>query len=116
MKKRTRKKAYDCSHHVLNDFLVTDDPYPIHNTEDYCKLGKFDNTWTPPSDADEPHQCENCIRFCASRPMIRKEREERKRMKEFERDWRREERLAFLAGVSQKEEPFGIILDNDLPF
>ena len=114
MKKRTRKKAYDCSHHVLNDFLVTDDPYPIHNTEDYCKLGKFDITWSPPS--DNPHPCENCKRFCASRPMIRKKREKRHRWKEFERDWRREERLAFLAGVSQKEEPFGIIPDIDLPF
>ena len=45
MKLRKRKKAYDCSHHVYDNFLVTDDPYPIYNTDDYCKLGKFNNTW-----------------------------------------------------------------------
>ena len=49
MKLRKRKKAYDCAHHVYKDVFVTDDPYPIHNTEDYCKLGKYDNTWTPPA-------------------------------------------------------------------
>ena len=73
MKLRKRKKAYDCSHHVYEDFLVTDDPYPIHNTEDYCKLGKYDNTWSAPE--KKVNICEHCNRFCASRPMIRKQRE-----------------------------------------
>lgn len=45
MKQRLRKKAYECSHlFVGEDFLVTDDPYPIYNREFYCTIGKFN--WT----------------------------------------------------------------------
>lgn len=86
MKLRKRKKAYDCSHHVFEDFMVTDDPYPIYNTEDYCKLGKFDNTWLAPE--KKLSLCENCKKFCASRPMIRKQREIKTSIKESERAWR----------------------------
>jgi len=93
MKRRIRKKAYDCSHHVYEDFLVTDDPYPIHNTEDYCKLGKFDNTWLAPE--KKVSLCENCNRFCASRPMIKEERK-RTKWKDYERDFRKAYRQAFL--------------------
>ena len=98
---RKRKKAYDCSHHVFEDFLVTDDPYPIHNTEDYCKLGKFNNTWAPPSEKVYP--CEVCKRFCVSRPMIRKQRERMEFQKDCEREWRKGERAAFLSGTLQDE-------------
>lgn len=114
MKWRIRKKAYDCSHHVYEDFLVTDDPYPIHNTEDYCKLGKFDNTWTRPD--DKVSLCDNCKRFCASRPMIRKQRERDARLKEWGKEYRKAERAAFRAGVSQKENSGVLHLDIDLPF
>ena len=86
MKLRKRKKAYDCSHHVFENFLVTDDPYSIYNTEDYCKLGKFDNTWLAPE--KRLSLCENCKKFCASRPMIRKQREIKTSIKESEREWR----------------------------
>ena len=102
MKVRKRKKAYDCSHHVFVDFIVTDDPYPIHNTEDYCKLGKFDNTWLEPDKKLYP--CEHCNRFCASRPMIRKKREIKAFYKEVERDWRRNYCAAARAGVAQDED------------
>ena len=102
MKLRKRKKAYDCSHHVFEDFLVTDDPYPIHNTEDYCKLGKYDNTWTPPD--KKVSLCENCKRYCASRPMIRKQRERRSFSKEVERDWKRNYCAAVCAGVAQDKD------------
>lgn len=101
MKRRTRKKAYDCAHHVYEDFLVTDDPYPIHNTEDYCKLGKYDNTWTPPD--KKVNLCEHCKRFCASRPLIRKERERKAFLKEVERDWKRNYCAAVRAGVAQED-------------
>ena len=101
MKRRTFKKAYDCAHHVYEDFLVTDDPYPIHNTEDYCKLGKYDNTWTPPD--KKVSLCEHCKRFCASRPMIRKQRERKAFYREVERDWNRNYCAAVRAGVAQKD-------------
>ena len=101
MKWRKRKKAYDCSHHVYEDFLVTDDPYPIHNTEDYCKLGKYDNTWLAPE--KKVSLCEHCKRFCASRPMIRKQRERKAFLKEVERDWNRNYCAAVRAGVAQED-------------
>lgn len=102
MKKRIRKKAYDCAHHVFEDFLVTDDPYPIHNTEDYCKLGKYDNTWLAPE--KKVSLCEHCKRFCASRPMIRKQRERKAFLKEVERDCKKAYRHAVLAGVAQEDD------------
>ena len=90
MKLRKRKKAYDCSHHVYENFLVTDDPYPTYNTDDYCKLGKFNNTWLAPE--KKLSICENCKKFCASRPMIRKQRERKAFLKEVKRDWKRNHR------------------------
>ena len=101
MKLRKRKKAFDCSHHVFEDFLVTDDPYPIHNTEDYCKLGKYDNTWLAPE--KKVSMCEHCKRFCASRPMIRKQRERKAFLKEVERDGNRNYCAAVRAGVAQED-------------
>lgn len=96
MKVRKRKKAYDCSHHVHNDFLVTDDPYPIYNTEDYCKLGKHDNTWLAPE--NKVSICEHCKRFCASRPMIRKQREINAFNKEVKRELERNYRAILKIG------------------
>ncbi len=101
MKRRIRNKAYDCAHHVYEDFLVTDDPYPIHNTEDYCKLGKYDNTWLAPE--KKVTLCEYCNRFCASRPMIRKQRERKAFLKETKRYWNRNYCAAVRAGVAQEE-------------
>ena len=99
MKLRKRIKAYDCSHHVFENFLVTDDPYPIYNTEDYCKLGKFNNTWLSP----EKHLslCENCKKFCVRRPMIRKQRERKAFSKEIEREWNQTYRALFTQKESQ---------------
>jgi hypothetical protein len=107
MKLRKRKKAYDCSHHVYEDFLVTDDPYPIHNTEDYCKLGKYDNTWLAPE--KKVTLCDHCNRFCASRPMIRKQRERKTYYKEAEREWNRYYCAAVRAGVAQNENEDGFL-------
>lgn len=110
MKLRIRKKALDCAHHVYNDFLVTDDPYPIYNTEDFCKLGKYDNTWLAPE--KKVSLCEHCKRFCASRPMIRKQRERKALFKEAERDWNKNYSAAVRAGVAQED---GVIFNlNDL--
>ena len=79
MKRRNRKKAFDCAHHVFDTSLVTSDPYPMYDTEDYCKIGKY-NDFT---DIFELHPCETCTKFCASRPMIRKKREDDKRIREL---------------------------------
>ena len=104
MKLRKRKKAYDCSHHVFEKFLVTDDPYPIYNNEDYCKLGKFDNTWLAP----EKHLflCENCKKFRGSRPMIRKQRERKAFNKEIEHEWNRNYYAAVMEANTQDKNGF----------
>ena len=79
MKKRLKKKG-ECAHYYLGDtFLVTNDPYEIYNSECYCKLGKFDYTWSPPG-LELP--CNKCKRFKLSmakqRERIRKYKEWRK--------------------------------------
>lgn len=104
MKRRIRNKAYDCAHHVYEDFLVTDDPYPIHNTEDYCKLGKYDNTWLAPE--KKVSLCEHCKRFCASRPMIRKKREREAYLKECLRYDNKAYSIAVRMGIAQEEGRF----------
>ena len=104
MKWRKRKKSYDCSHHVFEDFLVTDDPYPIHNTEDYCKLGKYDNTWLAPE--KKLSLCDNCKKYCASIPMIRKQRERKLFLRECIKYNQKAYRAAVLAGISQDEDGF----------
>lgn len=95
MKRRISKKAHDCSHHVNKSFMVTDDPYPMYQTEDYCKFGKYDITDPPYEDIDALHPCCNCNRFCASRPMIREKRE-RLTWKDYEKDFRKAYRCAYL--------------------
>lgn len=116
MKWRIRKKAFDCSHHVYEQFLVTDDPYPIYNNEDFCKLGKFDNTWVAPD--KKVSLCENCKKFCVSRPMIMKQREEKRHMKEIQREWKKAERVAFKSGTLQKDFELERLVFNfeELPF
>ena len=76
MKRRNRKKQFECSHHYVGErFLVTDDPYPIYNYEDYCKIGKFNLTW---GQRPNIHPCIKCKRFQLSRPLIRQTRRELK--------------------------------------
>lgn len=44
MNARQRKKYQDyveCSHRDHERFMVTDDPYPMSDEYDMCKLGKF---------------------------------------------------------------------------
>ena len=76
--KRKRKKAYDCAHHVVGEnFLVTDDPYPIYNHEDYCACGKFNWTWG--NHRDEEFPCEECRKFKVTKKMTRKVNKEKKK-------------------------------------
>lgn len=35
------KMGAECGHRNYVHFMVTDDPYPIYDEEDKCKLGKF---------------------------------------------------------------------------
>ena len=84
MKKRNRKKQFECSHHYVGErFLVTDDPYPIYNYEDYCKIGKFNLTWgqRPPI-----HPCIKCKKFQLSRPLIRQTRMELKESNRYAKE------------------------------
>lgn len=45
MNDRQRKKYLNmgvcCRHRMYSRFIVTNDPYPMYNEEDKCKLGKF---------------------------------------------------------------------------
>ena len=81
MPSRRKRKKGECAH--LQDgprFLVTDDPYPIYNSELYCKCGYFDWTWGNHSSEEFP--CDKCKRFTLSRKKIReanREAKERKR-------------------------------------
>lgn len=80
MKKRIKKKG-ECAHYYLGEpFLVTNDPYEIYNSECYCKLGKFDYTWSSP-ELELP--CRKCKRFKLSiakkRELIRNYKKWRKR-------------------------------------
>ena len=80
MKQRLRKKAYRCACLFEgDDFLVTDDPYPIYNREFYCTIGKFNWTWG--NHCDEELPCENCKAFKLSRRTVREKRENDKRAK-----------------------------------
>ena len=76
MKRRNRKKAFACSHYSSERILVDNVPYNMYGVDIYCKLGKFNES----KDAD---MCETCTKFCASRPMIRKKREDDKRIREL---------------------------------
>ena len=100
MKWRNRKKAYDCAHHVFDTFLVTNDPYPLHETEDYCKLGRY-NDFT---DIFKLHPCETCTKFCVSRPMIRKKREDDKRLKEYIKEGNKYYNSVFKAGRWEEQD------------
>lgn len=115
MKQRVRKKAFDCSHHVYEDFFLTDDPYPIYNTEDYCKLGKFDNTWLAPNDK-VTDMCERCRKFCVSRPMVRKQRVRSQELKEWNKSYKKYCRVAMLDGNYEKEASTGILELAVMPF
>ena len=81
MPSRRKRKKGECAH--LQDgprFLVTDDPYPIYNSELYCKCGHFDWTWG--NHWSEEFPCDKCKRFTLSRKKIReanREAKERKR-------------------------------------
>jgi hypothetical protein len=81
MPSRRKRKKGECAH--LQDgprFLVTDDPYPIYNSELYCKCGRFNWTWG--NHASEDFPCDKCKRYTLSRKKIReanREAKERKR-------------------------------------
>lgn len=75
MKRRIKKKG-ECAHYYYGDsFLVTDDPYPMYNNEEYCKLGKFDLTW---GRKDQELPCERCKKFKLSRVKQRMDRQDYK--------------------------------------
>lgn len=93
MKRRLRKKAYRCTCLFEGDnFLVTDDPYPIYNREFYCTIGKFNWTWG--NHCDEELPCENCKAFKLSRRTVREKRENDKRAKKGEQFYNYIERNA----------------------
>ena len=99
MKRRIKKKG-ECAHYYLGEsFQVTDDPYPIYNNEWYCKLGKFDWTW---SRRDKELPCEKCKRFKLSRV---KQHEDRQDYKEYRRTYADAKRYEKMH-PQEPEEPF----------
>jgi hypothetical protein len=127
---RKRKKAYDCVHRYESErFLVTDDPYPIYNQEEYCKIGKYDFTWCNRADCDYTI-CEHCKCFKGSRAMNRKKNEVDKEIKEKMKFWSHCERACKQHGITPEEyaDKFYFVSDdpidmniannilNDLPF
>lgn len=96
---RLRKKAYKCSHLFEGeDFLVTNDPYPIYNREFYCKIGKFNWTWG--NHCDEQIPCENCKAFKLSRRTVREKRENDKASKKSVQFSNHIDRNAKLLGIT----------------
>ena len=114
---RKRKKVSECSHYYYDSFMVTDDPYPIYDSEEYCKI-----RWRELQEKNErPDYCEicnKCKHFTASRPNIRKERERKRRIKEEIRYWDKRARQAFRDGTYAKEfcSDSDRLLPLDLPF
>ena len=115
---RNRKKVLECSHYHYERFMVTDDPYPIYDSDEYCKI-----KWKELQDKAEangenrPNYCEICSKckhFTVTRPNIRKERDRKKEIKEIERYWKKQERIAFRDG--KYEERFDSMIKFDLPF
>ncbi len=102
MKRRLRKKAYRCAHLFEgDDFLVTDDPYPIYNREFYCTIGKFDWTWG--NHYEEQLPCENCKAFKLSRRTVRWKREIDKSAKKSKQFSNHIERNAKRLGISDND-------------
>ena len=97
MKQRNRKKAYDCAHYGSERVLIDDTPYDMYGVNIYCKLGKFD-------EAKGAFKCETCTKFCASRPMIRKKREDDKRLKEYIKESNKYYNSVFKAGRWEEQD------------
>lgn len=108
MKKRIKDKwakiaweKTDCIHHYVGPrFLVTDDPYPIYNAEDYCKIGLFDITWSSP---EETYPCENCKHFCMSAKKVREFRKLDKKIYRETKFYNMLERKAKQLGLTYDE-------------
>lgn len=119
---RKRKKVFECSHRYQNSFLVTDDPYPMYDHEDYCKKRyneQFEELWEKEG---MEAICQKCKGFTASRPCIIKERERKKHIKETERYYKKLDRKMFRDGTYHLQQQSVInsvklsSLFEDLPF
>ena len=112
MKWRNRKKVSACSHYHFERFMVTDDPYPIYDSDEYCKI-RWRELQKLSERPDYCEICQKCKHFTISRPNIRQERERQKEMKETERYWKKQERKALRDG--KYIDQFDLALDI-LPF
>lgn len=100
---RKTKKAWQCIHkHESEPFLVTDDPYPIYNQEEYCKIDKYDYTWCNRADCDYTI-CEYCKSFRGSIAMNRKKRQFEKEWKADVKFWNHCERACKQHGLTPEE-------------
>lgn len=79
---RNRKKVLECSHYHYERFMVTDNPYPIYDSDEYCKI-----KWKELQDKTETNSenrlnyceiCSKCKHFTVTRPNIKKERKRKK--------------------------------------
>lgn len=100
---RKTKKAWQCVHKYEGErFLVTDDPYPIYNQEEYCKIGKYDYTWCNRSGCDY-NICDKCKCFKGSIAMNKKKRKMEKDFKEHEKFWNHCDRAGKQHGLTGDE-------------
>jgi hypothetical protein len=100
---RKTKKAWQCIHKNESEwFLVTDDPYPIYNQEEYCKIGKYDYTWRNRSECDY-NICDKCKCFKGSIAMNRMKRQIDKECKKDEKFFHHCERAGKQHGLTGQE-------------
>lgn len=71
------KMGAECGHRNYSRFMVTDDPYPMYDVEDECKLGKFYVRHGSSND------CLNCKHYTLSKKAMKDAREWDKEHKRF---------------------------------
>ena len=103
MKYRNTKKC-ECAHFYYGPrYLVTDDPYPIYNNDNYCKIGRFDWTW---GSVGEYYPCIKCKGFKINRDKVRKRRTEIKEAKKRMSEWNRNYYAAIMEANTQDKDGF----------
>lgn len=107
MKYKNTKKC-ECAHFYYGPrYLVTDDPYPIYNNDNYCKIGRFDWTW---EGAGEHYPCEKCKGFKVNRDKVRKRWTEIKEEKKRRSEYRKYDK--YLLDHPEEREVFGYSLNK----
>lgn len=88
MKERKLKKYrcwFKCPYHIKESDMVTDDPYPIYQDDEYCLLGRFSiSGYSGYGHSEEGTYCDKC-----KLPINRKQMHE---ILKFEKDYKKLDR------------------------